>query len=55
LGFLDWDIYIYSAYEIIEEGIFILLDHSLDEEIIAKIREIISSHSEVNGFHWLKD
>jgi len=45
---------IYSAYEIIKEGIFILLDHSLDEEIIAKIREIISSHKEVNGFHWLK-
>jgi len=53
-GFLIGIYIIYSAYEIIEEGIFILLDHSLDEEIIAKIREIISSHSEVNGFHWLK-
>ncbi len=53
-GFLIGIYIIYSAYEIIEEGIFILLDHSLDEDIIAKIREIISSHSEVNGFHWLK-
>jgi cation diffusion facilitator family transporter len=53
-GFLIGLYIIYSAYEIIEEGIFILLDHSLDEKIIEKIREIISSHKEVNGFHWLK-
>jgi len=53
-GFLIGLYIIYSAYEIIEEGIFILLDHSLDEKITSKIKEIISSHSEVNGFHWLK-
>jgi cation diffusion facilitator family transporter len=53
-GFLIGLYIIYSAYEIIKEGIFILLDHSLDEKIIEKIKEIISSHKEVNGFHWLK-
>jgi len=53
-GFLIGLYIIYSAYEIIKEGIFILLDHSLDEEIIEKIKEIISSHKRVNGFHWLK-
>lgn len=45
---------IYSAYEIIKEGILILLDHALDRDIVDKIEEIISSHKEVNGFHWLK-
>ena len=45
---------IYSAYEIIEEGIYILLDRALDGSIVAKIEQIIGEHSEVNGFHWLK-
>jgi len=45
---------IYSAYEIIQEGIYILLDHALDKEIIKKIEEIISTHPSVNGYHWLK-
>jgi len=45
---------IYSAYEIIDEGIGILLDKALDKEMVDKIREIISSHPEVNGYHWLK-
>ena len=45
---------IYSAYEIIEEGIAILLDRALEKETVDKIRELIGSHSEVNGFHWLK-
>jgi len=62
----DWDIIdaifgfgigiyiIYSAYEIIEEGVFILLDHALDRDIVAKIEEKISEHPLVNGYHWLK-
>ena len=62
----DWDIIdaifgfgigiyiIYSAYEIIQEGIFILLDHALDREIVTKIEEKISEHPLVNGYHWLK-
>ena len=45
---------IYSAYEIIEEGIFILLDRAIEPETVEKIKKIIESHSEVNGYHWLK-
>ena len=45
---------IYSAYEIIVEGIEILLDKSLEGEVVAQIGEIISSHPEVTSYHWLK-
>jgi len=45
---------IYSAYEIIAEGIAILLDRALDGEIVAQIGEIISNHPEVTSYHWLK-
>ncbi len=45
---------IYSAYEIIVEGIGILLDRALDPNIVAKIGEIISKHPEVTSFHWLR-
>jgi len=45
---------IYSAYEIIEEGIEILLDKALEGEVVASIGEIISKHPEVNSYHWLK-
>ncbi len=45
---------IYSAYEIIEEGIFILLDHALDSEIISEIDKRIKQHPKVNSYHWLK-
>ena len=45
---------IYSAYEIIQEGIEILLDKALDGNIVASIGEIISKHKEVSSYHWLK-
>ncbi len=45
---------IYSAYEIIVEGIMILLDRSLDADMVAKIGEIISRTPKVRGYHWLK-
>ncbi len=45
---------IYSAYEIIHEGIAILLDRALDPQIVAKIGEIIANMPEVRGYHWLK-
>ncbi len=45
---------IYSAYEIIAEGIMILLDRSLDADMVAKIGEIISRTPKVRGYHWLK-
>jgi cation diffusion facilitator family transporter len=45
---------IYSAYEIIREGVMILLDRSLESDKVAKIGEIIGNHPKVNGYHWLK-
>jgi len=45
---------IYSAYEIIVEGIEILLDRALEGDIVAKIGEIISKHPEVASYHWLR-
>ena len=45
---------IYSAYEIIVEGIEILLDKALDEEMVVAIGKIISEHPEVTSYHWLR-
>jgi len=45
---------IYSAYEIIVEGVEILLDKALDGKMVAKIGEIISAHQEVSSYHWLR-
>ncbi|MDQ7083604.1 MAG: cation diffusion facilitator family transporter [Sulfurovum sp.] len=45
---------IYSAYAIIQEGIEILLDRALDEEIVKEIEGLISSHPEVTSYHWLR-
>jgi cation diffusion facilitator family transporter len=45
---------IYSAYEIICEGVEILLDRALQSEVVASINEILSKHSEVTSYHWLK-
>jgi len=45
---------IYSAYEIIVEGIEMLLDKSLDAEIVDEIEKIISNHNEITSYHWLK-
>ena len=45
---------IYSAYEIIQEGVEILLDKALDGETVASIGEIISRHPEVSSYHWLR-
>jgi len=45
---------IYSAYEIIEEGVMMLLDRSLDREMVDEIERILSEHPEITGYHWLK-
>ena len=45
---------IYSAYEIIQEGVEILLDRALEGEMVAAIGEIISQHPEVTSYHWLR-
>ena len=45
---------IYSAYEIIEEGVLMLLDQALEEEIVEQIEIIIEKHPKVTSQHWLK-
>jgi cation diffusion facilitator family transporter len=45
---------IYSAYEIIQEGVEILLDKALGGDIVVSIAEIISQHPEITSYHWLK-
>ena len=45
---------IYSAYEIVKEGIEILLDRALDADMVENISQIISDHSEITSYHWLK-
>jgi len=45
---------IYSAYQIIVEGIEILLDKALDEEIVEQIHTLLAADDEVTSYHWLK-
>ena len=45
---------IHSAYEIIRDGVYILLDASLDEEMVEKMRYIILEEKEISDFHYLK-
>ncbi len=45
---------IYSAYQIIVEGIEILLDKALDEGMVQKIEHILETDEEVTSYHWLK-
>ena len=45
---------IYSAYELIKDGVLVLLDRSVDEEIVTNIKSIIKSEKVVNTYHLLK-
>jgi len=45
---------IYSAYELIEDGVLVLLDRALDEETSSKIVSIIEQQDRVNDYHFLK-
>ncbi len=54
LGILIAIYIIYSAFELIREGVLMLLDASLDQEIVDKIKEVIESEPGVNDYHWLK-
>ncbi|CAE10691.1 cation diffusion facilitator family transporter [Wolinella succinogenes] len=69
LGFIAWTEYhfidgvlgiliafyiIYSAYGLIKEGVWMLLDKAMDEEMTEKIRSIIAACPEVSSFHHLK-
>ena len=45
---------IYSAYEIIKNGVYMLLDAALDEKIVQSIKDIIKNEKMVNDYHFLK-
>jgi cation diffusion facilitator family transporter len=45
---------IYSAYELIKDGVLILLDRALEENMIKDINHILESENEINNFHFLK-
>jgi len=45
---------IYSAYEIIKEGVYVLLDAALDEEIVKEIKNIIETEEGISDYHYLK-
>ena len=45
---------IYSAYELIHDGILVLLDRAVDEEVVSNIEEIIKQNDKVNTYHLLK-
>lgn len=45
---------IYSSYELIHDGILVLLDRAVDEELVCKIEEIIKGNDKVNAYHLLK-
>lgn len=51
---LIWIYIIYSAYHILKKWFLMILDISLWEEIVSKIKEIILSQDEVSSFHFLK-
>lgn len=50
---------IYSALEIIKEGLYMLLDKALEEETVEQIKEILQRHADaadciISGYHDLK-
>lgn len=45
---------IYSAYGIIHEGVLMLLDVALDEELVRKIRYVINAEPDTHDYHFLK-
>ena len=45
---------IYSAYELIRDGVRVLLDRSVDQELVDKIENIIKNNDQVNTYHLLK-
>jgi cation diffusion facilitator family transporter len=45
---------IYSAYELIEEGVLVLLDRALEDEVSHQIIDIIHNEKVVNDHHFLK-
>ncbi|WP_205588666.1 cation diffusion facilitator family transporter [Poseidonibacter antarcticus] len=45
---------IYSSYELIHDGILVLLDRAVDHDVVNKIEAIIKNNDNVNTYHLLK-
>jgi len=45
---------IYSSYELIHDGVLILLDRAVDHDIVDKIESIIKNSHRINTYHLLK-
>ena len=45
---------IYSAYELIYDGVLVLLDRAVDAQVVSKIEKIIKENNKVNAYHLLK-
>lgn len=45
---------VYSAYELIKEGVLVLLDRAVEPEILEQIEKAIQDEKVVNDFHYLK-
>jgi len=45
---------IYSSYELIHDGVLILLDRAVDHDIVDKIESIIKNSDRINTYHLLK-
>jgi cation diffusion facilitator family transporter len=45
---------IYSAYEILREGILNLLDVALDEKLVEQIKAVIQAEPDVSSYHFLR-
>ncbi len=45
---------IHSAYQIIKDGVYVLLDAALDEKVVEDIKHIIVAEKEISDFHYLK-
>ncbi|WP_368029280.1 cation diffusion facilitator family transporter [Arcobacter sp. s6] len=45
---------IYSSYELIHDGVLVLLDRAVDAELVVKIEQIIKDNNRVNAYHLLK-
>lgn len=45
---------IYSSYEIIKEGVYILLDAALEDDVVEKIKDIIVGEKQISNYHYLK-
>ncbi len=45
---------IHEAYKIIKEGVYVLLDGALDEELVKKINNVLENDQDLTGYHFLK-